>query len=171
MQQDQEFKLVMVPARNQHMGAIGWTPEGKLHENVLIGMPFDLYVVYKEKIEEVYPQIVVEQLADGSFSLWQIDNIHDIDEATQYKIAASTENMITPKTMLSKQTIKDIIEYFNATGKLPNIHIKMFAELTEGWIPTYSDPDNQIGHPPAEPTGNYLMCFNDRGFVLLTLKD
>ena len=53
------------------------------------------YLVLKQPIQEHYPQLVAEQLVNlrgvpsGNWMLWQVDNIHDIDQQTQCVIVAT----------------------------------------------------------------------------------
>lgn len=45
--------------------------------------PIKPVLVGESEIKEVYPQIVVEKLIDGSWVLFQVDSINDIDRANQ----------------------------------------------------------------------------------------
>ena len=45
--------------------------------------PIKPVLVGEGEIKEVYPQIVVEKLIDGSWVLFQVDSINDIDRANQ----------------------------------------------------------------------------------------
>jgi hypothetical protein len=53
----------------------------------------DFYVIIDDHLtmEENFPIICVERLVDGTYSLWQIDNLNDYDLPNQFKIVASTK--------------------------------------------------------------------------------
>lgn len=51
------------------------------------------------------------------------------------------------------------------------IEVEMYSEMTEGWVPTYNNPDNNGSDPAAEPTGNYIPKLTENNEIICSLED
>ena len=88
-----------------------------------------------------------------------------------FKIVASTDKSITPYSLVA---MLFVIKYVNAyyDGKtIIDVYLEMVPEMSEGWVPSYNNPDNSGCDTPSEPTGNMLIKTDNDGYVIIHLED
>lgn len=87
-----------------------------------------VYVISLDFINyDNFPMIVLERLTNGEFSIFQIDNLHDIDMNNQFTILATT-NPNLHKLGFAKIP-EDLLEYGNSD---PNVIDRIWVSYVRG---------------------------------------
>lgn len=92
------------------------------------------------------------------------------------KIEASTNPYFTVKTSKKNNKCFDALplipvtfiqDYVDIDGNIKEVEIKVYPEISDGWVPSYNNPDNNGFEQPSEPTGNFLIQTRDDNTVII----
>jgi hypothetical protein len=67
------------------------------------------------------------------------------------------ESSTNPSLNLPMISQQFIFEYAYKNGEIKEVRLETYPEMTEGWVPSYNNPDNNGLDQPSEPTGEFLI--------------
>jgi len=87
------------------IGQYGWTNQ-------------HIIITSDEEIKEVFPQIVLEKLVNGTHELFQLDSIHEIDKENQ-KVIVATTNKLLPISWIDPSKHEWLLGWYNKQREMP----------------------------------------------------
>jgi len=117
-----------------------------LRESDAISM--HLYAISNEK-PVVGDWIIEYQPRNSQGEVHRIDNEWTLAPDIQRKIIASTDSSLN-LPIISREFIDLFIERYNANTPIIKVMVEYEEYMTEGWIPTYNNPDNNNLERSAE---------------------
>lgn len=119
MTQYKDGKVIHLPARNQYVGAFSIMLDGKLHSNVLLGIPQHLYVITDDSFQK-YDWIIC--LLEGVNFNKIVQTIQPIAFKGWSKIVATTDPSLKLPGIQSSW-LRDV--YIPSQGKITDIKMEM----------------------------------------------
>ncbi len=92
-------------------------------------------------------------LIDNKFELSMIHTLNRPKNA--YKVIACNYDLIN----LPKINIFDT--------NITELYVQGYYEMTDGWVPSYNNPDNNNLDEPAEPTGRIILDLDENNKVII----
>lgn len=115
-----------------------------------------LIIVSNKKIKEFFPQIVLEKLVNGSYELFQIDHVNEIDRENQKMIVASSSKQLTPNNWIDLSENEWLIATYNRFNAMPN-NIQFETQRVWPYGTDYDDADNFFDEIVKYPSGEVKL--------------